>query len=48
MEILKSQLARLHDLLPEDVMKQVYAAGKRSHYSDGELIQQRGDTHQGF
>jgi CRP/FNR family cyclic AMP-dependent transcriptional regulator len=36
------------DLLPAEVMTQIKAAGKLKPYRDGEMIQQRGDTHRGI
>lgn len=48
MELYRSSIATLADLLPENVMDQMCAAGRTRQYRDGELIQRRGDARRGL
>ena len=48
MEIFRSSVLTLSELLPDATMEKIRLAGSRKHYQDGELIQQRGDTRRGF
>lgn len=48
MELFRSSLATLVDLLPKDVMSQMEGAGRLKTYCDGQLIQQHGDSRRGI
>lgn len=47
-EIFRSNVTTLADLLPLNVMAQMEAIGRIEHYRDAELIQRRGDTQSGI
>jgi len=47
MKVLRAKAKTLHDLLPDEVMGRVLAAGTSRGFKDGQIIQQRGDDRQG-
>lgn len=47
MKVLRAKSKTLYDLLPREVMDRVLRAGTARKFSDGQIIQQRGDGRQG-
>ncbi len=48
MKVLREKSKTLRDLLDSDVIDRILAAGSSRSYSDGQVIQQRGDTQPGL
>ena len=48
MKVLRNNAVSLADLLPDDVMDRIRAAGADMVYSDGQLVQERGETWKGI
>ena len=48
MKVLRRKSTTLRDLLPSSVMDRLLAAGSKRRYSDGQIVQERGDSHSGL
>ncbi len=48
MKVLRPKSKTLRDLLPSSVMDRLLAAGSKRRYSDGQVVQERGDNHTGL
>ncbi|PCJ69841.1 MAG: hypothetical protein COA62_10075 [Rhodobiaceae bacterium] len=48
MKVLRPKSKTLKDLLPSRIMDRLLAAGSKRKYSDGQIVQERGDNNQGL